>query len=222
MSPSDLYIRFVLYFTIFAVMGYLIEAVGSVVSIMTHPKKRKLSNRGFLFGPYLPIYGFGGVIMIALSHLIPQDNFALVFLVAMATGVVLEYATSYVLEKIFRLRWWDYSQTDKLNLRGRICLRNALKFGFGGLLFVYLLMPGLNSLINAIPRELQITITVIMTVIYLLDFIVSSYANLKVKNMEELSKVIGDQTAEIKKNAKKVIKTLLGNKRNSRKNRKKN
>lgn len=216
MSPFDLFIRFVLYFTIFAVMGYLLEAFSSVVTIMTHPKKRRLSNRGFLFGPYLPIYGFGGVIMIVLSHYIPRDNFVLVFLIAMTIGVTLEYTTSFTLEKIFHLRWWDYSQTDKLNINGRICLRNALKFGVGGLIFVYLVVPGVNNLIDVIPRELQVAITIIMTVVYTLDFIASSYANLKVKNMEELGKVVGDQTKEIKKNAKKVMKTLLGNKRKKR------
>ena len=82
-----------------------------------------------------------------------------------------------------------------------------------GPIFVYLLMPGVNNLIDAMPRELQIAITLIMMIVYTLDFIASSYANLKVKNMEELSKVVGDQTKEIKKNAKKVMRTFLGNKR---------
>lgn len=216
MSPSDLFIRLVLYFTIFAVMGYIVEALNNLLH------HGKLCNRGFLFGPYLPIYGFAGVIMIALLNVIPRDNFVLVFFTGMLTGTALEYITSFTLEKIFHLRWWDYSKTDKLNIRGRVCLRNALAFGVAGPIFVYLLMPGVNNLIDAMPKELQIAIVVIMTVIYTLDFVASSYANLKVKNMEELSKVVGDQTKEIKKNAKKVIKTLLGNKRVSRNNRKKN
>lgn len=157
-----------------------------------------------------------------LLNVIPRDNYMLVFLAGILMGTVLEYVTSYVLEKIFHLRWWDYSQTDKLNINGRICLRNALKFGVGALIFAFLIVPAVNNLIDMIPKELQIAIVLIMTVIYTLDFVASSYANSKVKNMEELSKVVGDQTKEIKKNAKKVIKTLLGNKRNARKNRKKN
>lgn len=207
MSPFDLFIRFVLYFTIFAVMGYVVEALNNFLH------KGKLCNRGFLFGPYLPIYGFAGVIMIALLNVIPRDNFVLIFLTGMLTGTALEYITSFTLEKIFHLRWWDYSKTDKLNIHGRVCLRNALAFGVAGPIFVYLLMPGVNNLIDAMPRELQIAITLIMMIVYTLDFIASSYANLKVKNMEELSKVVGDQTKEIKKNAKKVMRTFLGNKR---------
>ena len=221
MDPFVVFVRFVIFFTIFAVTGYLLEAFSSVFSIATHPEKRKLSNRGFLFGPYLPIYGFGGVIMIVLSQHIPQDNFVLTFLVAMAMGVMLEYVTSFALEKIFHLRWWDYSQTDKFNIHGRVCLRNALKFGVGGLIFVYLLLPGLNNLIDLMPWNLQVAIALIMTIVYSVDFIVSSYANMKVKNMEDFGKIIGDQTAEIKKNAKKVIKTIAQEKRKKRAARKK-
>lgn len=215
MDPVSIFVHFVLFFTIFAVMGYVVEAVNSLLH------QGKLSNRGFLFGPYLPIYGFAGVIMIGLVNIIPRDNFVVVFLTGMLMGTTLEYITSYLLEKIFHLRWWDYSKTDKLNLNGRICLRNSLAFGVAGLFFVYLLMPGVNNLIEAMPKVLQIAIAIVMTIIYLVDFVASSYANLKVKNMEELSKAVGDQTKEIKKNAKKVIKTLLGNKRSSRKKRKK-
>ncbi len=203
MDPLDVFVRFVLYFTIFAVLGYFIEAVNSFLH------RGKLSNRGFLFGPYLPIYGFAGVIMISLLHVIPRDNFGLVFLTGMLMGTTLEYITSYILEKIFHLRWWDYSKSDKLNVNGRICLRNSIAFGVAGLVFVYLLMPGANNLISVMPRGLQITVAIIMAIVYLLDFIASSYANMKVKNMEEFSKAIGDQTSEIKKNAKKVIKELF-------------
>ena len=159
--------------------------------------------------------------MIVLSQHIPQDNFVLTFLVAMAMGVILEYVTSFALEKIFHLRWWDYSQTDKFNIHGRVCLRNALKFGVGGLIFVYLILPGLNNLIDLMPWNLQVAIALIMTVVYSVDFIVSSYANMKVKNMEDFGKIIGDQTAEIKKNAKKVIKTIAQEKRKKRAARKK-
>lgn len=203
MDPFDVFVRFVLYFTIFAVMGYIAEAINSFLH------KGRLSNRGFLFGPYLPIYGFGAVAMIALWQMIPHDNVFLTFFVAMMIGVVLEYITSYVLEKIFHLRWWDYSKSDKLNINGRVCLRNSVIFGLGGCVFCYLLLPAVNNVINAMPHLALIIIAMMMVVVYLIDFIASSYANLKVKNMEEFSKAVGDQTKEIKKNAKKVIKDLF-------------
>ena len=195
--------RYTLYFTIFAVMGYFVELLNTL------PRKKKISNRGFLFGPYLPIYGFGAIIMIMLSKDIPKDNLFIVFLVAMAIGVILEYSTSYILEKIFHLRWWDYSKTHKFNINGRICLRNSLLFGLGGCIFISFLVPLADKCIDFLPQWLQITLAGVMLVIYTIDVVASSYANMKVKNMEEFSKAIGYQTAEIKKNAKKVIKELF-------------
>ena len=195
--------RYTLYFTIFAVMGYLVELLNTL------PRKKKVSNRGFLFGPYLPIYGFGAIIMILLSQDIPKDNLLVVFLVAMAIGVILEYTTSYILEKIFHMRWWDYSKTHRINLNGRICLRNSLLFGIGGCIFIAFLVPVASRCIDFLPQWLQITLAVVMLLIYAIDVTASTYANMKVKNMEEFSKAIGDQTAEIKKNAKKVIKALF-------------
>lgn len=203
MDQFDIFVRFVLYFTIFAVMGYFVEAINSLL------RKGKLSNRGFLFGPYLPIYGFAAVIMVVILQNLPNDNLWLVFLSAMLMGAVLEYVTSFLLEKIFHLRWWDYSKSDRLNINGRICLRNSLAFGVVGCLFKFLLLPAANNAIDLMPKWLQITITFVMLVIYVIDLVASSYANMKVKNMAELGKVIGDQTSEIKKNAKKVIKEMF-------------
>ena len=203
MDQFDIFVRFVLYFTIFAVMGYFVEAINSLL------RKGKLSNRGFLFGPYLPSYGFAAVIMVVILQNLPNDNLWLVFLSAMLMGAVLEYVTSFLLEKIFHLRWWDYSKSDRLNINGRICLRNSLAFGVVGCLFKFLLLPAANNAIDLMPKWLQITITFVMLVIYVIDLVASSYANMKVKNMAELGKVIGDQTSEIKKNAKKVIKEMF-------------
>ena len=203
MNPFDIFVRFVLYFTIFAVMGYFAEAINSFLH------GGKLSNRGFLFGPYLPIYGFGAVVMIVLWQMVPHDNVFLTFFVAMMVGVVLEYITSYILEKIFHLRWWDYSKSDKLNINGRVCLRNSVVFGIGGCVFCYLLLPAVKNVMDVAPNWLLITLALVMVVVYFVDFVASSYANMKVKNMEEFSKAVGDQTKEIKKNAKKVIKELF-------------
>lgn len=203
MDPFDVFVRFVLYFTIFAVMGYFVEAINTLL------RKGKLSNRGFLFGPYLPIYGFAAVIMVVIIKNLPSDDLWLIFLSAMLTGAILEYVTSFLLEKIFHLRWWDYSKSDRLNLNGRICLRNSVAFGVVGCLFKFLLLPAADNAINLMPKWLQITVAFVMLAIYALDLVASSYANMKVRNMAEIGKVIGDQTNEIKKNAKKVIREMF-------------
>ena len=87
---------------------------------------RKFINRGFLSGPFCPIYGFGAMmILLCFSHY--QNDLAALFLFSMVGTSVLEYITSFLLEKLFHLSLWDYSGR-KWNLNGRICLRNSLLF----------------------------------------------------------------------------------------------
>ncbi len=138
-----------------------------------------------------------------------KDNFLLTFLIAMTTGAVIEYVSSFVLEKIFKVRWWDYSQTDKLNLNGRICMRNSLAFGFGGCVLIYWAQPMISGALKLLPPAVEIALAVFFSIIFLLDTIVSTYANAKVTSMADFNQILGDQTNEIKKYAKLVIKQFF-------------
>lgn len=125
--------RLVLIFVIYSSIGWLCETLWCSVG------SRKLVNRGFLTGPWCPIYGFGGLLILFLT---PRLEFSpiLVFLVSVVSTSVLEYFTGWLLESLFQTRWWDYSH-NRFNIKGRVCLLNSLMFGILGLVLVYLVQP---------------------------------------------------------------------------------
>ena len=108
-------------FIIYAFLGWVMECTLGII------EKRKFVNRGFLIGPYCPIYGVGVVgVTLLLSRF--SNNVVLLFILSTILCGVLEYFTSYIMEKIFHARWWDYT-TTKFNINGRICLETLLPFG---------------------------------------------------------------------------------------------
>ena len=130
---------YVAWFGLFSVLGWVYECTYCAI------KNRKWDNRGFLFGPVCPIYGFGASAVVIAAQCLPSQaggslEWWQVFLGAAAGSAVLEYGTSYVLEKCFHARWWDYSNIP-LNLNGRICLPFALCFGAVGTLLYYYVCP---------------------------------------------------------------------------------
>ena len=202
MNLLEAFAQLVIFFTVFSVVGYFIEVIFCSI------QQRKMTNRGFLFGPCLPIYGFGGTLMALTLSRYSDDPFV-VFGMAILICTVLEYFTSYIMEKMFKARWWDYSLTDKFNLNGRICLRNTLAFGIGGCIMIYFALPVLENLLKITPFAVQLIISIILVVILLIDTIISTYANLRVSNMADFNEILGDQTEEIKKYAKLVIKQFF-------------
>ncbi len=209
MDPM-LFVRLIWYFTVFSVAGYFIEV------ILCSIDQKRVVNRGFLFGPYLPIYGFGGIFMMYLTRGVRYD-FVLTFLISMTVGAIVEYISSYVLEKLFHVRWWDYSQTDKLNLNGRICVRNTLAFGVGGCVLIYWALPAINGLLRILPVGVQVAVAIIAAIIFAFDTVISTYANAKVTSMADFNEILGDQTNEIKKYAKLVIKQYFASSEKVRK-----
>ena len=151
----------ILYFSLYAIAGWVCESIW--VSVGT----RKVVNRGFLAGPYCPIYGFGALLI--LLTCVPLKAYPpLVFVVAMLAATVLEYFTGWLLETLFHTRWWDYSKR-KFNLKGRICLRNALLFGLMGVAVTYLLDPLAEQLIGALSPGLQSALAWTMVAILAAD-----------------------------------------------------
>ncbi len=124
------------WFVIYSVFGWVYESTYCTIN------ERKWENRGFLYGPCCPIYGTGIMSMMLLWHSLTQQGLTpewyQVFLVSMVGSAILEYATSWTLERLFHARWWDYSNMP-LNLNGRISVPSSVFFGLGGLLVVYVL-----------------------------------------------------------------------------------
>lgn len=146
---------------------------------------RKLLNRGFLTGPYIPIYGFGGIfIYILLGNLSLRFNTHIwlkIFLVSMIGATLMEYLTSYVLEKIFNARWWDYSNYP-LNIKGRVCLIASLFWGLVGVVAVRYLNPFLVHKITKLNRDTLLIIVTIIATVFVMDIIVTINAIINLKN----------------------------------------
>ena len=158
-------IKLFLIFIIISFLGYILEV------IVCSYNYKKLVNRGFFFGQYCPIYGLGGIIIIWCLNRYYEDPIV-VFIMGTVLTSLIEYYTSYVLEKIFHNRWWDYSNRPD-NINGRICIGNSIFFGVGSLVIVYWLYPAILSLFNLFTDKTLIIIGSILLFIFLLDVIAS-------------------------------------------------
>lgn len=181
--------NYLLLFIIYTIIGYFCEVITCTIT------DKKLSFfRGFLIGPWIPIYGYGAILMVILLSGI--KNYVLLFLVSMLLCSILEYLTSYVMEKIYKMRWWDYSQ-NKFNLNGRICLLNAILFGIGGVIVCAFANPIISKYINMIPFNIRLIITSLLVILFIIDTIVSNrIVNKLKKNANKYSSK--DATEEIK------------------------
>ena len=102
-------------------------------------QEKRFINRGFLIGPYCPIYGWGALAITILLKKYLDDPIALFFMSVIICSVI-EYLTSYILEKKYHARWWDYSN-KKYNINGRICLETLIPFGLLGMIISYFTNP---------------------------------------------------------------------------------
>lgn len=127
-------------------------------------RTKKFVNRGFLYGPYCPIYGFGALIV--LYPLLALGNHPiLVFLGGMILTSALEYFTSWLMETLFHEKWWDYSHY-KYNLNGRICLLNSTLFGLMALVVVFIIQPYVEKLADSIPDDQMRLFLIVFTVAF--------------------------------------------------------
>ena len=188
------YTYFLLYF-IYSIIGWFLE-VG-----LAFYEHKKFVNRGFLIGPYCPIYGVGCLLLtILLSKYINEPG--VIFAFSIFICATLEYLTSYLMEKIFKLRWWDYSNM-KFNINGRICLETLIPFGIIGVLVVKYISPFLINTINSINFNVLIIINIIILSILITDILISFNVVFNLKNVtRNLNK---DSTEEIKKAIYKFI-----------------
>lgn len=196
----NVFTYFMLFF-IYAILGWIIET--TLVSI----EKRKFVNRGFLIGPYCPIYGFGGLAITILLKNYTKDPIVL-FLMAVIICGTLEYFTSYIMEKIFKARWWDYS-AKKYNINGRICLETVVPFGILGCLVMYVLNPITFKYLNMLSNSMLNIISAICFTIFITDNIVSyNVISSFTKTIKTINVgKIKDNTEEI---TKKVREVLIG------------
>lgn len=129
-------------------------------------------NRGLFHGPWLPIYGFGSVMILLLLRRL-QKRPLLEFMAIVLLCGCMEYFASWFLEQIYDgKKWWDYSGYF-LNLNGRICVEGLLAFGLGGMVIVYFFAPFLNRVFRYIPHKIMISICLVLIVLFGIDLVCS-------------------------------------------------
>lgn len=175
MSLSYTQTEWLLLFFVYCVLGWVWESC--YVSV----RKGAWVNRGFLYGPWLPIYG-SGAIAILLATLGVTASPPLVFLLGMIAATILEYVTGAVMEALFHMRYWDYSD-HRFNLDGYICLDVSLGWGCFSLFLVYILHPPIQALVRMIPEEVSQAITFVCTVLFVVDATKSTQAALGLKEL---------------------------------------
>ncbi len=151
-----------LFFYLYCFIGWVWESC--YVSV----KKRKWVNRGFMHGPFLPIYGFGAIVVLLFT--IPvKSNIFLVFLFGMIGATILEYCTGTCMEKLFHVRYWDYSN-QPLNLNGHICLGVSLAWGGFSILLIRCIHAPIEKLILGIPATAADILAFALTIVVVVDF----------------------------------------------------
>lgn len=194
---SQIFILFIIY----SFLGWLVEVINCSIV------EKKLVNRGFLISPICPIYGCGALLItLVLNNY--KDDWFVVFCMAVILCGLLEYFTSWLMEKIFHARWWDYSK-NKFNINGRICLETMVPFGILGLVIIYILNPFFYNILNLIPTNIAHIISIILLIILIIDMVVSfkviSKVTTTVKKVTQENKK--DDTYEITAKAREILKS---------------
>ncbi len=167
-----------IYYFICSILGWIMEVLYAYSVFGT------FVDRGFLYGPMCPIYGWGAVAMVLITEKIRKKkvNTLGIFFIVTAIFTTLEYLTSLFLELIFNLRWWDYSNYF-LNINGRVCLIFSIFFGFIGIVFVKKIYPRIQKLIKNIRKKISVkmlwVILVSLVVISNVDCVFSSIKYIK-------------------------------------------
>lgn len=190
--------QLIILFFLYSCMGWLMEVS------LKYVQYRRFINRGFLIGPYCPIYGWGAVVVtVLLSGMIAREGtISEVFWTGYALCGILEYFTSWLMEKLFHARWWDYSQKP-MNLNGRIWVGNLLLFGAGSVAIIRWLNPLFFHFIEKLSpfwlRLLAIAIVVLITADSVFSDILMNLVRKEIDAQE------GDNTEEISRRVHELL-----------------
>lgn len=167
--------QWVLLFFIYCFCGWVWESC--YVSVC----KRHWVNRGFLQGPILPIYGSGAILILFVT-LPVKEHLGWVWLLGMIAATILEYVTGAVMERLFKVRYWDYSK-HKVQLHGYICLSSSIAWGFFSILLVRYIHPPVGRVLNMVPDWVVDPLALVLAVIFTVDVVQSTQAALDFKEV---------------------------------------
>lgn len=174
--------QWLIFFYIYCFFGWCIES--TIVSV----EDKRLVNRGFLNGPFLPIYGFGAIIVLFIT--LPfKKNIIEVYFLGMIGATILEYFTGCLMEAIFKIKYWDYSYY-KIQYKGRICLVSSLFWGVLSVLLTYFIHKPIEKYVLNLNSTLIIFLDIVISIFFVADIIVSAKASIDLnKLIEKSSKV---------------------------------
>jgi uncharacterized membrane protein len=198
-------VEYIWYFIFYSFIGWVVE-----VSFQTI-KKKVFINRGFLNGPWCPVYGFGMALIIILLSPIKKNIFFL-FMGAFILTTILEYITGFVLEKIFSKKWWDYSK-EPLNIKGYISLYFSLRWGIGVVLVMNLIHPLLEFFVFYLNNFLGNLLLLSIIISLAADFIVTATSLLKIQKnfiaLDDITEKLEEYADEIGFNIYKKVSQAI-------------
>lgn len=190
---NNLFILFIL-FLIYAFIGWIMEVIMALI------KEKKFINRGFLIGPIIPIWGAGAILITLILK--PSDSIFNLIISSAFIGSFLEYVVNYLMEVLFKARWWDYSHLP-FNVNGRIWLGSSLLFGLCGFLIIYYFNPFFLGIINKIDFTFLKRVDIVFFIILMVDLVIScniiNKLNLSAYYLKK------DYTEEVSKKVKTIL-----------------
>lgn len=181
----DQLIKYIIMFFFYSATGWCLESTYCSIG------EKRLINRGFLTGPLCPIYGAAALVLIILIYNPFKDKPILVFLLGIVFCDIVEYITSYIMEKLFSARWWDYTY-ELLNIGGRICLKHTLYWGVISVIFVNTIHPAVDKLYGRIDGGYLRIILVVILVIFVLDVINAVRKALDIRKLQNKINALTD------------------------------
>lgn len=168
------------YFILYSFFGWIFES--TYVSL----KHKKIINRGFLNGPFCPIYAAGAL---SVFYLLSQIKFNIMYIYfgGCIIATVLEYIISFAMEKIFHAKWWDYGY-KRFNINGRICLSSSVAWGFLSVAMMYVIQPNIENIVQSIPVNTGIILAVLLIAYLISDTTVTVYNVIKLNGKLETIK----------------------------------
>lgn len=191
--------RYFVWFVVYGCMGWVFETI--YCTAITH----KWANRGFLFGPICPIYGVGGLAISCILELFARFDGDLkwwhIYILSAVGSAIMEFITSWVLEKLFHAYWWDYSER-RFNIQGRVCLGNTLLFGIAGLVVIYGIYPFMTSWSVPIPGIAMEAISLVLMALLSADM------TLTVSELTDLDENIVEMSENIQQHMTQFVDEL--------------
>lgn len=190
-------IQWLFFFYFYCLFGWCFES--TYVSL----KKKRWVNRGFMRGPFLPLYGTGAIMMLVVSMPF-QENIVLTYVAGCIGATALEYVTGVSMEALFKVRYWDYSK-NRFNFQGHICLGSSLAWGGLTILMTHVIHKPIERFVLGIPRNVLVYVTLLLTIYIAVDFSLSFKAALDLRDILVKMQYVKDEMERMQRRLDVII-----------------